>query len=564
MMRALLPIILILLARSATANAGAFAFQASEKSAAHAANNRIDLLTVPHPDLANVDKTVQDQIQAAQDALNAILAKPSASNVEKAKAFGSLGQIYQAYGFDDAALACYENASRLEPQSFRWNYYSGYLHQTAGDTDSAVHDYQRALANKRTDRCTMLRLGNLELTANHLDLAKSWFAKATNLQNPSAAALMGLGKVALIERQYTAARKYFSEALAREPQASSIHYQLAMAYRGMGDMQRMQEQLKLRGDVEPTIQDPLLDEIAVLKLGKVGLLERGSMAIRENRFADAVADYRKLVSLDPSDPIAYKYLGVALAKSGNRDEALKQYAHALQLDPNNATVHYNLGILLFESGKEETAIGHFREAARLDPGSVATHFQLANLLMRRGKDDEAGREYGTVASLQPQNAFARLMQAMAAVHAGSYAQARSLLENAAAAFPRDADIANALARVLAAAPDPAVRDESRGLHIIEELVQNQVGDSFEEGITLAMTLAANGRFKQAVTYQEAIIQQLEQSGRSDLARPLQPILVSYQHEKPWRQPWAKDDPVFTPVPGKLELSTEMGPMTARP
>jgi tetratricopeptide (TPR) repeat protein len=563
MMRALFPILLVLLAVSATAHAQNSAFQA-EKPSARPANNHVNLVDIPKPELASVDKTVQEQIQAAQNALSAILAKPGASNVEKAKAFGSLGQIYQSYSFDDAALACYENAARLEPQSFRWNYYAGYLHQTSGDADSAVHDYEQALTIKRNDRCAMLRLGNLELSLNHPDLAKRWFATANDPQTPSAAALVGLGKVALIEHQYPAARKYFTEALAREPQASSIHYQLAMAYRGLGDLQRMQEQLKIRGDVEPAIQDPLLDEISLLKLGKVGLLERGSTAIRENRFADAVADYRKLVSLDPADPIAYKYLGVALARSGKRDEALQQYAHALQLDRNNATIHYDVGILLFESGKEEAAIRHFREAARLDPGSAAVHFQLANLLMRSGKDDEAGREYATVVSLEPQNAFARLMQAMAAVHGGNYAQARSWLEDAAAAFPRDADIANALARVLAAAPDPAVRDERRGLHIVEGLVQSEQGDSLEEGITLAMALAATGRFKEAVAYQEAIIHQLEQSQRSDLARPLQQILDAYEHDKPWRQPWAKDDPIFIPVPGKLELSTEQGPMTARP
>jgi tetratricopeptide (TPR) repeat protein len=563
MMRALFPIILILAAASATADAVHLASQAAEKPAGRPPSRPIDLLTVPQPDVASVDKTVQEQIQAAQNALSAVLARPDAPNAEKAQAFGSLGQIYQAYSFDDAALACYENAARLEAQSFRWNYYAGYLHQTSGNTDSAVHDYERALTIKGNDRSTMLRLGNLELAANQLQLAKSWFSKAGDQPRPSAAALLGLGKVALIEHQYPAARKYFREALAREPQASSIHYQLAMAYRGLGDVPRMQEQLKLRGDVEPTIEDPLLDEIALLKLGKVGLLERGSTAVRENRLADAVASYRELVRLDPSDAIAYKYLGVALARSGNREEALKQYTHALQLNPNNPTVHYDMGILLFESGKEEAAISHFREAVRLDPGSVSAHFQLANLLMRRGKD-EAGREYQTVVSLDPQNALARLMQAMAAVHGGNYAQARSLLEDSAAAFPRDADIANALARLLVAAPEPAVRDESRGLTIIEGLVKNEQGDSFEEGITLAMALAATGRFKQAVAYQEAIIEQLEQSGRSDLARPLHQILDSYQHEKPWRQPWAKDDPVFTPVPGKLELSTPLGPITEHP
>ena len=40
------------------------------------------------------------------------------------------------------------------------------------------------------------------------------------------------------------------------------------------------------------------------------------------------------------------------------------------------------------------------------------------------------------------------MQAMAALHAGSYARARTLLEDAAAALSRDPDIADALARVL--------------------------------------------------------------------------------------------------------------------
>jgi tetratricopeptide (TPR) repeat protein len=552
--------VLLMLLAATIASATTSSSAATQESSQRSADSKVDLVEVPQPELAGVDQPVQEQIRAAQASLAATLGRSNSSRVEKGTAFGSLGEIYQAYGFDDAALASYQNAAQLAPRSFRWKYYAGYLHQRNGDTESALREFQQAVALKPNDASAMLRLGNLELGANHLDLAKSWFVKSMAQRNPSAAAaLTGLGKIALIEHRYPAALKYFEDALAREPQASSIHYHLAMTYRALGDLRQMQQNIDARGEAEPTIHDPLLDEIGLLKQGKVGLLERATAAMHEKRFADAIATYRQLVSLYPSDPIACTYLGVALAKAGKNSEALQQYAHASQLDPNNAPVHYDIGILLIDTGKEELAITHFHEAIRLDPGLAASHFQLANLLMRRKQDEEAGREYGIVASLEPQNGFARLMQAMASVHAGAYAQARSLLEEASLALPHDPDIANALARLLAAAPDPAVRDESRALRIVESLVQSQQGDGFEEGVTLAMALAAAGRFQEATETQQAIIHELEKSRKLDLARTLARNLDLYQHEKRCSVPWASNDPVFTPVPSGLrsfDLNTE--------
>ena len=529
---------------------------AAQNAPAPVPESHVDLLEVPEPDLIRVDPPVQEQIRASQAALATTQSQTGASRAHRAKAFGSLGQIYQAYGFDDAALACYTNAVRLDPESFRWAYYLGYLHQWKGDAEVAMSDYQHVLTLKPTDNPTLLRLGNLELTLDHPDAAKRWFTKAIAQRNSSAAALTGLGKVALMEHQYGEAAKYFTLALAREPQASSIHYQLAMAYRGMGDLDHMKEQLQARGDVEPTVQDPLLDEINLLKQGKSGLLDRAGAAMHENRFADAVALYSQLVRMEPTEPIAYKYLAIALARSGKPDEALKQYAHALQLDPSNASVYSDIGALLIEAGKEDQAIAQFEQALRLDPGLVIAHFQLASLLMREKKDTDAEREYGIVVSLEPRNGFARLMQAMAAVHAGSYARARALLEQATAALSADPDIANALARLLAAAPDPALRDESRALRIIESLVKNQEGDSLEEGITLAMALAAVGRYREAAAYQQAIIEQLEASRQYSLAHSLRLDLARYQQGKQCSRPWTSDDPIFTPVPSKAEPPTE--------
>ncbi|HKU26026.1 MAG TPA: tetratricopeptide repeat protein, partial [Candidatus Sulfotelmatobacter sp.] len=459
-----------------TLSSGAEAVFPQDAKPAASESSPIDLSEIPHPSLSTVDPPVQEQIKDAQAGLASVMSQqPGASNSKKADAFGTLGETYQAYEFVDAAVACYRNAMSLDPQAFRWPYYLGYLHQRTGENEIAVHEFERALAVSPGDKSAMLRLANAGLGINDVDQSKNWFTKVLSAQDRPPAALYGLGKVALIEHQYSVALKFFKEALEREPQASSIHYQLAMTYRGLGDTEQMQRELQLRGDVEPAIKDPYLDEISLLKQGKVALLERGIKAVHENRLKDAVDTYQQIAKLYPNDPIVRTYLAVALAKSGQPDEALEQYSTALQINPENATVHYDVGILLVGTRREEQAIGHFREAVRIDPGLVAAHFQLANLLMRRKRDEEAAQEYGLVVSLQPQNGFARLMQAMAAIRLGAYGQAKEKLNEATAALPRDSDIANALARLLAAAPDASVRDEKRALNIIGNLVQHQQG-----------------------------------------------------------------------------------------
>jgi len=547
---------------AASVNAGSDGC-AAQTGPSRPANSQVDLMEVPQPDLAGVDAPVKDQIRASQAALAAVRAQSDAPRARLAAAFGKVGQTYQVYGFDDTAIACYTNASRLDSQPFQWFYYLGYLHQKNGDSEEAARDYQRALALNPRYNPALLRLGAVELTLDHPDAAKDSFTKARS-QRHSSAALTGLGKVAMTKHDYGAAVKDFTEALAIEPKASSVHYQLALAFRGLGDLAHAQEQLQVRGETEPDIEDPLLDQIDLLKGGRLSLVQRGGAAMRESRFADAVSAYDQLIRLDPSDPIAYEYLGVALARQGKRDDALKQYAHALQFDPSSASAHYDIAILLLQERREEEAIVHFRQAVQLDPGLVMAHFQLANLLMRRGKVTDAEGEYETVVSLDPRNGFARLMQAIASVHLDSYARARTLLEDGAAALPGDPDIADALARILAAAPDPAVRDPGRALRIVAALVRNQQGNPLEVGITLAMALAAVGQYQQAAAYQQAVIDQLEAAHQDVLARSLRQNLIRYQQGKICPVPWAADDPIFTPVPGKVELSSEVDATDAHP
>ncbi len=64
-----------------------------------------------------------------------------------------------------------------------------------------------------------------------------------------------------------------------------------------------------------------------------------------------------------------------------------------------------------------------------------------------------------------------LGQSLALVGMGDYRQARDRLSDARNAHPDQADISQALVRILAAAPDAAVRDGRRAVTIMQDVIQ---------------------------------------------------------------------------------------------
>ena len=63
------------------------------------------------------------------------------------------------------------------------------------------------------------------------------------------------------------------------PQATRLHYPLALAYRGLGNRSKAEEHLRLRGEVDLPPADPLLGEIAGLLQNAAAYEARGSQAL---------------------------------------------------------------------------------------------------------------------------------------------------------------------------------------------------------------------------------------------------------------------------------------------
>ena len=263
-------------------------------------------------------------------------------------------------------------------------------------------------------------------------------------------------------RDYAAAARNLEAALALRPGASSIHYPLALAYRGLGDTQRAEAQMQLRGNVDVPPADPLMQQVGGLLQNAAAAEVRGAEALGKRQWAEAVTYLRQAIQAAPDNAFTRLNLGTALFETGDAPGALEQFQAAVRLSPDLAKAHYGVGIVMEAAGRDREAIEAFSAAVRSDPASIEAQMSLADALRRNGRMEESLPHYAEVIKAGPAVSQARFGYAMALVRLRRFQEARDRLADAVKTFPDQPGLAHALARLLAAAPDPRRSRRSPG------------------------------------------------------------------------------------------------------
>jgi tetratricopeptide (TPR) repeat protein len=158
----------------------------------------------------------------------------------------------------------------------------------------------------------------------------------------------------------------------------------------------------------------------------------------QNRFDDAISEYRKAIELNPNAPDLHYRLGRALLLQSHSPEVLEQAAaefrSELKLNPEDASCEFQLGQIaqvetkaadarlhfeqalklspqfvqaLLALGKIEAGAKNFpravellRQAAKLEPANEAAHYALMSAYRDSGQMDEAKQEKATLDKLQ--------------------------------------------------------------------------------------------------------------------------------------------------------------------
>jgi tetratricopeptide (TPR) repeat protein len=343
-----------------------------------------DLPAATLPDLSHTEKPVQEQIAARYAALQS---KPN-----DADAYGEVGNLLLAAEYYDAAEPFYLHAEAVAPQDARWPYYLGHVYMNRSVPDKAIASFERALQLRPGDIPTLVWLGNLRLDQGQPDRAEPLFEQALAGQPALVAALFGAGRAALAKRDYSRAVDRFERALAADPRATIVHYPLALAYRGLGDTNRAEAQLRQRGDADVAPPDPLMVALRDVLRSSRAEEERGDRALNNQDFDAAVTHFTAALASTPDNASIRQKLATALSLRGDPRGAIEQLQETIRRSPDFAPARYSLGILLAQNGQLPEATEQFGAAVHADPAFPAARYAYALALAQTKRYEEARKQ----------------------------------------------------------------------------------------------------------------------------------------------------------------------------
>ena len=380
------------------------------------------LTTIPQPaDLDLVEETpLLKAIETAQEAVR------RSSN--DADVWGQLGHVYLSHGWEEAAIPCYRQASRLAPNEFKWLYFLGRLTKQR-QPEEAVKHLTRALTLDSAYAPAHLYLASALRILGRYNEAQQHLARAKHLQPKNPFSELWLGEIALARQQVKLARTHLERALHLNPGQSEAHALMAQVAIALGDPQTAKQhaQAARHPSEYSELADPLWWD--VLKAGVTAPLyaERGRRYMSTGDYARAVAEFEPLISDEQKDIKVWFDYGASLLYTARYQEALSVFERLLSLLDKDVEVQkersaderaylkaqaYNyMGQIYYEIRQTDAAISACRKAlqfkvnktdsesqGQLNPSDYDTffsnvHANLAMVYENTGQLGEAIRHY---------------------------------------------------------------------------------------------------------------------------------------------------------------------------
>lgn len=488
------------------------------------------------PDLARADAAVQAQIRARYDEAQQA-AREGAPAATLADTFGQLGMSLLAMEYLDAAASAFEHARTAAPADIRWAYYLAHVHRS-GEPARAAALFDEVLDRERRPEA-LIWSGETHLAAGHRDVAEQRFLEVIATSPRSAAALGSLGRLELARGNHAAAVEYLQQALDVAPGASALHYPLSLAYRNLGNVEQADAHLQQRGDIDPPLADPLMDEVSAAVDSAMAFDLRARAALGRGDWAGATDLARRGLELAADNAAVraslHHRLGTALSQTQGPAPAREHFLLALEAAPTLARAHFSLAILALRDGQTRVAMSGLRETLTLEPDYVEARVALGDVLRSLGRSNDALVEYERVLSSAPVLGAAHFGKAVALTRLGRERAAIAQLDAALTRDTSNMQLRIALARILACAGDASVRDGARALALTQPIMQSAPGLDAAEA--LAMALAETGRFTEAAALQREAVANARAAGRTELLPTLSASLRRYDQRQSCLEPW---------------------------
>ena len=123
---------------------------------------------------------------------------------------------------------------------------------------------------------------------------------------------------------------------------------------------------------------------------------------KQQKFDDAVKQFRRVITLDPKHAEAYNYVGYMFAERGqNLDEAVTLIGKALSLEPDNGYFIDSLGWAYYQQGRYAEAVRELKRAVDRAKEDPVIFEHLGDALIKGGFDEDAVAAWEKALQLDP-------------------------------------------------------------------------------------------------------------------------------------------------------------------
>jgi len=224
-----------------------------------------------------------------------------------------------------------------------------------------------------------LSTGAVFFQRGYLDQAKVAFQTALRDDPTSAEALYGIGSVYLNQNKNAAAREMFERCVKLQP---SYPDTLPDAWNNLGVIATR----------ENRVDDAIADFKKALSINPRHLLSLdnlGNAHRLQKRWSDARTVLETAVEVAPEDPEANYSLGMVFAQDNDADKAYEYLQRALKARPEYPEALNNLGVLYLVTQRRDQAVASFEHCIQVAPAFDQAYLNLARVYAIEGALDKA-------------------------------------------------------------------------------------------------------------------------------------------------------------------------------
>jgi tetratricopeptide (TPR) repeat protein len=307
--------------------------------------------------------------------------------LERAHAWFYQGLQQAKSGDLSGAIASYDKALEINPNSHEYWFNRGLTLFYLGDFPEAITSYDQALALKPDFYKCWYNKGGVLGELGQFDDAIVCFNKTIEIKYDYLEAWAGKGMAFLKSGRTAEAISSYDKAIVLQPQDQDNWYYRGMALAQEGRSHDAIASYDRAIEIQPDFSE--------------AWYSRGVELFYLERWEDAIDSLEQATAIQPNFYEAWYTLGNTLEKLGKHEEAIAAYDQATEIKPDSYEVWIDRGVVLSNLGAWDEAIASWEQALEIKPDFYLGWFNRAVALENLGRREDAIASYDKAIEINP-------------------------------------------------------------------------------------------------------------------------------------------------------------------